>query len=255
MGVVTWRHLLVASIAVTGFFGWDLFFRTRINYVVLTSDQADVSILSHYKPGFTMHLQLRSGTRRDGADGVGSRFAHGAVFSFKNPILGGYYAKQCSSSALVLQVRPAPYLLDMGVRLAFLFGGWIGADFTTADQQHDGAASSSSLLFGFAPVARVDLLRFRRDNGSSVFASYMQESMALYGASNAQLVVSGDRVKVLRAPADMAVASEWDALTLFCWDTGVALQRMLRADAYRLAQRHWQSAVADSYSWIFARNS
>lgn len=139
-------------------------------------------------------------------------------------------------------MRPAPYLFEMGVRLAFLFGGWIGADFSTiAEQQKSGAHFGSP-----SPVAIVDLLRLQAEDGHKEFALYMQESMAFYGGTGAYLVVSGDRVKVLRGP-DV----NWDMLVLFLWPSGKDLQRMKHASAYERAHEHWERAVAESESWTF----
>jgi hypothetical protein len=108
----------------------------------------------------------------------------------------------------------------MGVRLAFLFGTWIGANFTsdatTTNTAINDHSPSASLLQSDSPVVTVELLRLQPVDGHILFARYMQDSMALYGASNAELILSGDRVKVWKWNFDIY-------FSLFCCSATITI--------------------------------
>jgi hypothetical protein len=57
--------------------------------------------------------------------------------------------------------------------------------------------------------------------GRNEFGLYMASSLSFYGATGADLVVSGDRVKLLSGKQPIPEAElEWDALILFVWPSG-----------------------------------
>lgn len=235
---------------------WDLGFRTRKAYLLLTNDARDVDLLSHYKPGFSLLLRLANGEPSNNGT---ARYAHGALFTFRNTLLAPHYATQCSADAILVQVggrdsmtsffgcvvtpffqmRPAPYLFEMGVRFAFLVSTWLRPSL---------AASPHERRTG--PVASLDLVRLRQPEGMAHFTSYMQESLAPLAASNARLAVVGDRIVVLRGPGDV----QWDSLIVFVWKSADDLAAMLATPSYQAAHRHWANSMeSQSVGWTFQK--
>jgi hypothetical protein len=101
MGVITWRSLLIAVLAVSAFFLWDAMYRTRLSHMVLTNHFEDTSLLAHYKPGLAVLVQLTQGQplRRNAIT-----YQHGVLFSFRNSLLAPHYAKQCSEGSMVWRI-------------------------------------------------------------------------------------------------------------------------------------------------------
>jgi hypothetical protein len=138
--MLPWQQAAVLLAAMGAFLCYDMLYRSRVNYLVLTNEYSDIAMLSHFKPGFTQYLQLHGGVPLTPGNQSLPRYLHAALFTFKvrdrphnvssvfahktvqSPLLGPFYAKQVPSRPLFEHSNGGPTCHVLALLFCFGFG-------------------------------------------------------------------------------------------------------------------------------------